>query len=119
MPELLRWRTDQGPVLVEIAPERPALRSPDGVVRDAADTFEDALAGVRAAAVSALATFRDDALRPDQVTIEFGVKLSAEAGAVIAKTALEGHLLVKLAWTREASDARPPEQVLDHRPRVP
>jgi hypothetical protein len=104
MTELLRWRTERGPVVVETGDHDalPTMRpSPDVVVHDAAGTFEDALAGVRAAAVSALATFRDDALRPDQVTIEFGVKLSAEAGAVIAKTALEGHLLVKLAWTRE------------------
>ena len=35
--------------------------------------------------------------------IEFGVKLNAAAGAVIAKTSAEGHLTVKLTWSRSAS----------------
>jgi hypothetical protein len=103
--ELLRWRTDHGPVVVEVddphAGSESIRWSPDEVVHDAAGTFENALANVRAAIVSALGTFRDDSLRPDDMEIEFGVKLNAEAGAVIAKTALEGHLVVKLRWTRE------------------
>jgi Trypsin-co-occurring domain 1 len=103
--ELLRWQTDQGPVVVEVDDEdagyQSIRRSPDQVVHDTAGKFEDALAGVRAAAVTALQTFRDDTLKPDEVDIEFGVKLNAEAGAVIAKTALEGHLVVKLRWARE------------------
>ncbi|MGV9760176.1 MULTISPECIES: CU044_2847 family protein [Streptomyces] len=64
----------------------------------AARTFEGALDGVRAAATAALRVFRDGSLRPDAVEIEFGVRLSAEAGAVIAKGSAEGHLLVKLSW---------------------
>ena len=34
-----------------------------------------------------------------QVEIEFGVKLSAEAGALIARTAADAHLTVKLTWS--------------------
>jgi hypothetical protein len=30
--------------------------------------------------------------------LEFGVKLAGEAGAIIAKTAAEGHFIVKLTW---------------------
>jgi len=30
--------------------------------------------------------------------VEFGVRLTAEAGAVIAKSSVEGHLTVKLTW---------------------
>lgn len=96
----MRWQTDQGPVVVETR-EQHAGFAPDEVVHDAAGRFEDALANVRAAAVSALATFRDDTLKPDDVEIEFGVKLDAGAGAVIARTSLEGHLVVKLRWTRD------------------
>ncbi|MGW0489677.1 CU044_2847 family protein [Streptomyces olivaceus] len=72
----------------------------DGPAR-AARTFEDSLDGVRAAAASALRVFRDGSLRPDAVELEFGVKLSAEAGAVIAKGSAEGHLVVKLSWSPE------------------
>lgn len=103
--ELLRWQTDHGPVVVEVDEQDAGFeairRSPDEVIHDAAGKFEDALANVRAAVVSALGTFRDDSLKPDDVEIEFGVKLNAEAGAVIAKTSLEGHLAVKLRWARE------------------
>jgi hypothetical protein len=38
------------------------------------------------------------------VEIEFGVKLTAEAGALIAKSAVEGHLVVKLSWSPGQSD---------------
>ncbi|MDN3020411.1 CU044_2847 family protein [Streptomyces sp. S.PB5] len=74
------------------------LVSRDGTVR-AAHTFENALDGVRSAAEAALRVFRDGTLQPDGVEIEFGVKLSAETGAIIAKGTAEGHLVVKLTWT--------------------
>ncbi|MFC7308619.1 CU044_2847 family protein [Streptomyces monticola] len=70
-------------------------------------TFEDSLAGARAAAESALRVFRDGSLKPDGVEIEFGVKLTAEAGAVIAKTSVEGHLVVKLSWAPEHTPRAP------------
>jgi hypothetical protein len=67
-------------------------------VERAGETFEQALAGVRAAAGSALAVFRDGTLQPDQVELEFGVKLTGEAGALIARTAAEAHFTVRLSW---------------------
>ncbi|MFE0183192.1 CU044_2847 family protein [Streptomyces olivaceus] len=79
----------------------------DGPAR-AARTFEDSLDGVRAAAASALRVFRDGSLRPDAVELEFGVKLSAEAGAVIAKGSAEGHLVVKLSWSPEPAPTPAP-----------
>ncbi|MFD4632007.1 CU044_2847 family protein [Streptomyces sp. NPDC058284] len=68
----------------------------------AARTFEASLDGARAAAASALRVFRDGSLRPDSVEIEFGVRMSAEAGAVIVKGQAEGHLVVRLTWTPDA-----------------
>lgn len=76
-------------------------RGPKQIVHDVNQRFEDALASVREAALPALRSFRDEALQPDEVEIEFGVKLNATAGAVIAKSTVEGHLVVKLKWTRE------------------
>ena len=51
----------------------------------------------------ALRVFRDGSLRPDGVEIEFGVKLSAETGAIIAKGTAEGHLVVRLTWSPSAA----------------
>ncbi|GAA2152912.1 hypothetical protein GCM10009760_50130 [Kitasatospora kazusensis] len=76
---------------------QPVGRS--GAVGRASETFEEALSGVRAAAESALAVFRGGSLAPDEVEIEFGVKLSAEAGALVARTAADAHLTVRLSWS--------------------
>lgn len=35
---------------------------------------------------------------PDKIEVEFGVRLSTEAGAVIAESSLDGHLTVELSW---------------------
>lgn len=104
MAELLQWQMDGGSVVVEVDDEeagfQPASLSFDGTVYTANERFETALAGARRAAEKTLATFRDLSLRPDGVELEFGIKLNAAAGAVIAKAATEAHLQVKLTWKR-------------------
>jgi len=107
MDGLVEFKTYDGtPVVVETAEDESGSRliaRDDGTVQ-AARTFEGSLEGVRAAAESALRVFRDGSLRPDSVEIEFGVKLTAEAGALIAKSAVEGHLVVKLSWSPGRSE---------------
>ncbi|ANZ41572.1 hypothetical protein BBK82_42095 [Lentzea guizhouensis] len=104
MPELISFRLpDDEVVLVEVTADGPEI-SPvsrgGNVIRSAAASLEDAMRQVRVAASTALASFREMEVRPDEVQVEFGVKLNAEAGAVIAKTGVEGHLKVKLTWGR-------------------
>jgi hypothetical protein len=65
-------------------------------------SLEDALTGVRDAAAATIAQFKEMAEKPDEVEIEFGVKLNAEAGAIIARTGMEGHFQVTLRWSRES-----------------
>ncbi|NEB74195.1 hypothetical protein G3I40_02905 [Streptomyces sp. SID14478] len=97
------------PVLFEAAGEDEArgarLVARGGGPLRATQTFESALDSVRTAAESALRVLRDGTLAPDGVEIEFGVKLSAEAGAVITKGAAEGHLVVRLSWAPGADQA--------------
>lgn len=106
--ELLRFRTDDGTeVVFEVSGDEPGFREVSrgrGAITDAGRTFEDSLTRIRAAAVRALSTFRDTALSPDGVEIEFGVRFNAEAGAVVAKTSVEGHMVVKLSWTSDRAD---------------
>ncbi|GHA02381.1 hypothetical protein GCM10010329_25320 [Streptomyces spiroverticillatus] len=116
MSELMQFKTeDGGNVVVEIdhAPRGATLVSRRDNLLDAGRSFNDALEGIRTAAESALRTFRGGALSPDGVELEFGVKLTGEAGAVIAKTSMEGHITVKLAWgskvvAPDAAAAAPP-----------
>ncbi|MBF8191252.1 hypothetical protein ITP53_37240 [Nonomuraea sp. K274] len=107
--QLVRWEVDGASVLVETSDEEiggwaPATPFGKGVVREATMRFEDALVHVRDAAAVALRTFRDIPVGPDEVEIEFGVKLGSEAGAVIAKAALEGHLTVRLKWSGKPAE---------------
>ncbi|MFJ1971118.1 CU044_2847 family protein [Streptomyces sp. NPDC087903] len=110
MDGLTQFKTEDGAlVVVEGVDEEPGARmvSRGDAPLQATRTFEGALDGVRAAAESALRVFRDGALQPDSVELEFGVKLSAEAGAVIAKGSAEGHLVVKLSWSPGRATAEP------------
>jgi len=104
--QLLRWEINGAPVVMEtdddddIAGWTSASALGDRIVHDVRVRFEDALANVRDAAQIALRTFRDgqDDCAPDEVELEFGVKFGTEAGAMIAKTALEGQFTVRLKW---------------------
>ncbi|MFV0136154.1 CU044_2847 family protein [Streptomyces sp. HMX87] len=110
MDRLVEFKTEDGAqVVVEAVDDESGARlvsRGDGPAQ-AARTFEGALDGVRAAAESALRVFRDGTLRPDNVELEFGVRLSAEAGAIIAKGTAEGHLVVKLTWSPGGAPASP------------
>ncbi|XVV07363.1 CU044_2847 family protein [Actinosynnema sp. CA-248983] len=114
MPELIGFRLpDDEMVLVEVTADGPEI-SPvsrgGNVIRSATASLEEAMRQVRTAASTALASFREMETRPDEVQVEFGVKLNAEAGAVIARTGVEGHLKVKLTWGRAA---RPDEEQVE------
>lgn len=112
MAALMEFTTDSGEtVTVEVDRHAPGaqLVARDGhALARAERTFDEALQGIRSAAESALSVFRDGTLKPDGVELEFGVKITAEAGAVIAKSALEGHLTVKLSWSPGSSAEAPP-----------
>src|SRR4051794_31050734 len=100
MAEYVRFDTDKGSVVVEVAEGEAGLElaSRDGVIAGAKRKLQDSLVEVRDAAVSTLEVFRDGTVLPDDIEVEFGIKLNAEVGAVVAKTALEGHFVVKLHW---------------------
>jgi hypothetical protein len=105
----MRFDTDSGSVVVEVGDNDPGfeLVSRDGVVSDTKRKLESALTDVRDAAESALRVFRDGTLRPDSIELEFGVKLNAEAGAIIARTSIEGHFVVKVGWQRDGHPTEP------------
>jgi hypothetical protein len=117
--ELVRFKTGgDHSVLVEVTEADagfvPASRTGD-LITEARETFDQALAEVEEAASRALRSFRDGPLRPDGVEITFGVRFNAKVGAVIASTAAEGHLSVRLTWAPNgalpvpaAGDAAPP-----------
>jgi Trypsin-co-occurring domain 1 len=103
--ELVRFALADGrTVLVEVD-ELPGVsragRSSARVLQEAKATFEQAVVGVRDAAAAALAQFTSMTRAPDEVELKFGLKLDAEAGAVIARTGVQGQFEVKLRWRRD------------------
>ena len=53
--------------------------------------LDDQLAHIHDAAAAALTVLRGG-INPDEVKLSFSIKMTAEVGAVIARTALEGNL---------------------------
>lgn len=100
MSEILQFRLDDGSTaLFEVSDEASGVqrvsRSTDGVI-EASRRLGDALESVRRAAKASLEALMT--LSPNGLDLEFGVKLTAESGALIARTAAEGHFVVKVSW---------------------
>lgn len=79
----------------------PVGLNPGAVARRAAVGIDEALSQIREVADAALRNVRQISSTPDEVRIEFGVKLTAEVGAVVARTGGEAQFLVSLTWQRD------------------
>lgn len=78
----------------------PGARIAQAVEVSAGRTFEQAIDTVRPAAESLVNRLRSVADGPDEVTVEFGLQMSAEAGAYIAKAATAANFTVTMTWRR-------------------
>ena len=95
------------------APIRRTFRVPgtneaearDALAERAQLTFDQALNTLRPAAESMIARLRGLVDPPDEIGVEFGVKLSARAGAIIASADSEANFKVSLAWKRKEKPA--------------
>jgi alkanesulfonate monooxygenase SsuD/methylene tetrahydromethanopterin reductase-like flavin-dependent oxidoreductase (luciferase family) len=89
------------PVLMEVAEvDEGAVRvaRPGEVVATATESFQAALARFRPMASAVVKQLRELADRPEEISVEFGLKLTADAGMVIAKTGGEANFKVSLVW---------------------
>ncbi|MFE7528962.1 CU044_2847 family protein [Kitasatospora sp. NPDC057542] len=76
---------------------------PGEIVGTATRTLTESFDQVRGAAAALLDRLTTLPSPPSSVEVELGVKINAEAGAVIAKTAAEGNFVIKLTWQRTDS----------------
>ncbi|MFA0841821.1 CU044_2847 family protein [Streptomyces rochei] len=105
---LLRVETsDPAPAAVSVpVPEDPyedeyepiRRRRPADGVSGAADTLRGAVDRVRPAVSDIVDSLRSMPRRPDRITLEFGVKVTAEAGVVVARSTAEAHFTVGVEW---------------------
>ena len=71
----------------------------DSVVRAATETFESVIGKLRPVA-AALASELSNLAGDPEVKVEFGVKLNADAGWVVARAGGEASLCISLSWPR-------------------
>ena len=100
---------DGSSIVVEVdEPEQAGgvvkVARPGEIAGKASQTFEaalDKLKPVAAAVITKLRSLRDS---PDEIELEFGLKLSAEAGIFVASVGGEAHYKLTLKWKRGVGD---------------
>ena len=106
MSELVEYELADGTrVLVEVEETRrgPVTRGAGrglGEVVKADGTLEQALKRIGPVTAAAFEQLRQVADPPDEIDIEFGVKLTADLGAIIARTGGEANFQISLRWRR-------------------
>ncbi|MER6255214.1 CU044_2847 family protein [Streptomyces sp. NPDC001584] len=77
---------------------------PGQVMARASRSLGEMVTGIRPVAQSFVDGFRGMAQAPDELNLEFGLSVSAEADVVISSTAAEANFKISLTWTRSPSD---------------
>ena len=107
MSVVVRFENDGGQgLLVEVDDDAYGVakvsRADDAII-EAGMRLDEALARTRPTIRAVIEAIQD--LAPHEYEIEFGLKLNAEAGVIVAKTAMEGHFSMKLAWRRPSTQS--------------
>jgi hypothetical protein len=102
MKQLLEFSLESGGSIVvevdqDVAGTVLAAR-PGEIAAQVKESFESALAPVTPAAEALIARLSGLSERPDEVTVEFGIKLTGTLNAIIASSAGEANISVKLTW---------------------
>ncbi|MFE9427579.1 CU044_2847 family protein [Kitasatospora sp. NPDC006697] len=98
---------------------------PGQVIARATRSLGEMLAGIRPVAENFVSTFRGMVHAPDEVSMEFGLSLSAAADVVISSTAAAANFKVTLTWhSASAGDsgtepAHQPASAVPVQPSVP
>lgn len=110
MKRLVEFPLEDGTtMLVEIDdPEQGGLvkASLSEKIAKAQQTLEKSLERVQPAAQFVIAQLRELHDAPDEVQVSFGLKLSADAGAVLASASAEANYTVTLKWVKERKQAK-------------
>ncbi|MGP4003562.1 CU044_2847 family protein [Streptomyces sp. 8N706] len=78
---------------------------PGQVVARATRSMGEMLSGLRPVAQQLVNTFSETARGPQEITVEFGLSMSAEADIVISSSTAQAHFTVILKWDRSGNQA--------------
>lgn len=70
-------------------------------------TLSDAFAKLEPALDLIVSRLRQAARRPDEITVDFGLKIGGETGLIFAKGTAEANLSVSVTWRREIEQHEP------------
>ena len=103
MKRLIEYKLEDGsPIVVEVdEPEGGPQPVSRGVIEKAKTSFAEALEKVKPTAETIIAKLRDLSDSPTEVQVKFGLKMNANAGAIIAAAGVEANYEITLKWTRE------------------
>jgi hypothetical protein len=96
--------TNNDIILVDLGPASGvrgvASFSPESMVEKSAEAIDAAMSTVRAMAAKVTTTMQNIEIseRPNKVAVEFGIKMTAEGNAMVAKAGVEGAIKVTLSW---------------------
>jgi hypothetical protein len=102
MKQLVEYELEDGStILIEVdLPEAGIDRAGRGdQIVKAKERFADALEQIKPVAQTVLSKL--GSLSADEIGVEFGIKLSAKAGVIIASADTEANFTVTLTWKRE------------------
>lgn len=77
---------------------RPSINHPQELATKSAQALGQAMGTIQALANRTTETLAKLPNPPSSFELEFGLKMDAEAGALVSKSAEEGNLRVKLMW---------------------
>ncbi|MEV4303641.1 MULTISPECIES: CU044_2847 family protein [unclassified Nonomuraea] len=106
--QLIRFESEDGAdIYVEIDDNEPGVVAASRLsesIAAAAGSLEGGLDQIRGLARTTFDRLVALPHPPDEVNVEFGVRLNAKVGAVIAHSEGEGHLKVSMTWRRVPDD---------------
>lgn len=104
--KVVEYKLEQGGVVfveveeTELEKGRIPVARKQGLPEEATKEFDKALDEVRPVADMVIQKLKDLDSKPDNIEVEFGIKMSAQAGALIAATGVEANFKVTLSWKR-------------------
>ncbi len=92
-------------IMIDLSDDEPIggeleISAHDGITGRATKKFESALGMINLVSSKVVKTLGETVNKPNEITVEFGVKFSAGAGALLAKAGTEAHLNVTLVWKK-------------------
>ena len=105
MTQLLGLELEEGgSILVEAEARRPVTRGPPAeAVTEAGQSLEQVLGRLGPAVKGIVSELRAAADWPEEVEIEFGVKLSTDTTVIIARSGGEANFRIALKWSNAPS----------------